>query len=40
LIGDSPNGPLQVPMTARYVRIGDVSPGTVRAMATFTMSYQ
>jgi type 1 fimbria pilin len=40
LIGDSPNGPLQVPLTARYIRTGAVSPGTVRALATFTLSYQ
>ena len=40
LIGDSPNGMLQVPLTARYVRTGAVSAGTVKALATFTMSYQ
>lgn len=40
LIGNSPNGVLQVPLTARYVRTGNVSPGTVKALATFTMSYQ
>ncbi|MFM0203879.1 fimbrial protein [Paraburkholderia fungorum] len=40
LIGASPSGPLQVPLTARYVSTGKVSPGTVRALATFTMSYQ
>ncbi|MCO4880598.1 fimbrial protein [Paraburkholderia caribensis] len=39
-IGASPNGTLQIPMTARYVRTGTVSPGTVKALATFTMSYQ
>lgn len=40
VIGASPNGPLQVPLTARYVRTGDVEAGTIRALATFTMSYQ
>jgi type 1 fimbria pilin len=40
LIGDSPNGQLQLPLTARYVSTGAVSPGTVKALATFTMSYQ
>jgi type 1 fimbria pilin len=39
-IGASPNGTLQVPLTARYVRTGNVSPGSVKALATFTMSYQ
>lgn len=40
LIGDSPNGPLQVPLTARYISIGKVAAGTIKALATFTMSYQ
>jgi type 1 fimbria pilin len=40
LIGNSPNGPLQVPLTARYISTGMVAAGTVRALATFTMSYQ
>ncbi|WNC92927.1 fimbrial protein [Paraburkholderia sp. FT54] len=40
LIGDSPNGSLVVPMQARYIRTGAVSPGSVKALATFTMSYQ
>jgi type 1 fimbria pilin len=39
-IGASPNGTLQVPLTARYVRTGNLSAGSVRALATFTMSYQ
>ncbi|MBB5191771.1 type 1 fimbria pilin [Silvimonas terrae] len=39
LIGASPNGKLQVPLTARYIRTGAVSPGTIKALATFTMSY-
>lgn len=40
LIGDSPNGQLQVPLTARYISTGPVSAGTVKALATFTLSYQ
>jgi len=40
LIGASPNGLLLLPLTAQYIRTGDVSPGSVRALATFTMSYQ
>ncbi|MFM0203876.1 fimbrial protein [Paraburkholderia fungorum] len=40
LIGDSPNGQLQVPLTARYISTGAVSAGTVKALATFTISYQ
>jgi type 1 fimbria pilin len=39
-VGASPNGSLQIPMTARYVRTGAVSAGSVKALATFTMSYQ
>jgi type 1 fimbria pilin len=39
-VGASPNGPLQIPLTARYVRTGNVSAGSVKALATFTMSYQ
>ncbi|MEZ0600691.1 fimbrial protein [Paraburkholderia sp. IW21] len=40
LIGDSVAGPMQVPLTARYISTGTVSAGTVKALATFTMSYQ
>ncbi|MFM0736873.1 fimbrial protein [Paraburkholderia xenovorans] len=40
LIGDSPNGLLSVPLTARYISKGIVTAGTVKALATFTMSYQ
>lgn len=40
LIGDSPNGVLQVPLTARYISTGTVKAGKVKALATFTMSYQ
>ncbi|WP_205969124.1 fimbrial protein [Paraburkholderia sp. Tr-20389] len=39
-VGASPNGALQIPLTARYVRTGSVSAGTVKALATFTLSYQ
>jgi type 1 fimbria pilin len=39
-LGAAPNGSLNVPMTARYVRTGALSPGSVRALATFTMSYR
>lgn len=40
LLGDSPNGVLQLPLSARYISTGTVSAGTVKALATFTMSYQ
>jgi type 1 fimbria pilin len=39
LIGASPNGTLTLPLSAQYVRTGDVVPGSLRALATFTMSY-
>lgn len=39
LIGASPNGVLVLPMSAQYIRTGAVTPGSVKAMATFTMSY-
>ncbi|WP_432259191.1 fimbrial protein [Cupriavidus sp. TMH.W2] len=31
---------MQVPLIARYIRTGTVTPGTANAAATFTMSYQ
>lgn len=34
------NGTTTIPLRAEYVAVGTVSPGTVRALATFTMSYQ
>ncbi|CAE6746057.1 fimbrial protein [Paraburkholderia haematera] len=40
LVGNSPNGQLQVPLTARYISTGSVSAGKVKALATFTMSYE
>lgn len=39
-VGNSPSGELKLPLTARYIRTGVVSAGTVKALATFTMSYQ
>jgi len=39
LIGPSPNGVLVLPLSAQYIRTGTVIPGSVKAMATFTMSY-
>jgi type 1 fimbria pilin len=39
--GSASGGQMQVPLTARYVRTtGPLIPGTVRATATFTVSYQ
>jgi type 1 fimbria pilin len=40
LIGASPNGLLELPLSARYIRTGDLSAGSIKALATFTMSYQ
>ncbi|MGX7005594.1 fimbrial protein [Caballeronia sp. KNU42] len=40
LIGASPDGLLTLPLSAQYVRTGAVTPGSVKALATFTMSYQ
>lgn len=40
-VGASPNGPLQVPLSAQYIRTtGTLTAGSVQAKATFTMSYQ
>ena len=36
----SVSGALTIPFTARYVRTGQIVPGTADANATFTMSYQ
>jgi type 1 fimbria pilin len=39
--GESGNGSLTIPLTARYVKTAtNVTPGTANAVATFTMSYQ
>jgi type 1 fimbria pilin len=40
LIGASPNGSLELPLSAQYIRTGDLSAGSIKALATFTMSYQ
>jgi type 1 fimbria pilin len=39
LIGSSPNGILVLPLSAQYIRTGPIIPGSIKAMATFTMSY-
>jgi len=38
-LGNSPNGILVLPLSAQYIRTGTVTPGSLRALATFTMSY-
>ncbi|MFM0076898.1 fimbrial protein [Paraburkholderia sediminicola] len=41
LAGTAAGGPMTIPLTAQYVRTpGTVAPGTVKGLATFTMSYQ
>ena len=40
LVGAAPNGALSIPLSARYVRTtGTLAAGSVKALATFTMSY-
>jgi type 1 fimbria pilin len=41
-VGSSTGGgaPFSIPLTVRYVSTGTVTPGTVNASATFTLSYQ
>ncbi|MFM0593503.1 fimbrial protein [Paraburkholderia dilworthii] len=39
-VGKMRAGENQIPLSARYVRTGPVSGGTVKGLATFTMSYQ
>jgi type 1 fimbria pilin len=39
LIGASPSGVLVLPLSAQYIRTGALTPGSVKALATFTMSY-
>ncbi|AZD74462.1 fimbrial protein [Pseudomonas chlororaphis] len=34
------SGSVQIPLTAQYISTGTVTPGTVKGVATFTMSYQ
>lgn len=36
----TPSGTLNIPFTVRYIRTGALVPGTVKAVATVTMSYQ
>ncbi|MFM0736888.1 fimbrial protein [Paraburkholderia xenovorans] len=36
----SEGGAINIPLTARFIRTGDVTAGTATAKATFTMSYQ
>ncbi|MDN7880914.1 fimbrial protein [Burkholderia aenigmatica] len=38
--GNTPNGVLEIPLSARYVRTGMLLGGSVKARASFTMSYQ
>ncbi|WP_137008517.1 fimbrial protein [Aquitalea aquatilis] len=40
LIGNNMSGNQIIPMTANYIRTSDINVGTIRAIATFTMSYQ
>jgi type 1 fimbria pilin len=39
-VGASPDGTLDIPLHARYVRTAVITPGSVKARATFTMSFQ
>lgn len=39
-VSSSTGNVITVPLTARYIRTGTVVPGSVKAIATFTMSYQ
>lgn len=39
-VGATPNGALDLSYNARYYRTGAVTPGTVNATATFTLSYE
>ncbi|WP_426336061.1 fimbrial protein [Pseudoduganella sp. R-31] len=34
-----PQGPVQIPLSVRYVATGKVTPGIIRSMATFTITY-
>ncbi|MFM0637872.1 fimbrial protein [Paraburkholderia metrosideri] len=38
--GTSAGGAMTIPLKAQYVKTGAVTPGTVKGLATFTMSYQ
>ncbi|WP_185219054.1 fimbrial protein [Paraburkholderia dinghuensis] len=39
-VGSMQNGSHNIPLSARYIRTGTVTPGTANGSATFTMSYQ
>jgi type 1 fimbria pilin len=39
LIGSSPTGVLVLPLSAQYIRTGAITPGSIKALETFTMSY-
>lgn len=40
VVGATPAGPLTIPYYARYYRTAAITPGTIAASATFTLSYQ
>lgn len=40
LVGNSTGTNISIPLSVRYIRTGPINPGTVKAAATFTMSYQ
>ncbi|WP_159878875.1 fimbrial protein [Aquitalea denitrificans] len=40
LVRSNLTGSLPIPFTASYIRTGTIKPGTLKAIATFTMSYQ
>jgi type 1 fimbria pilin len=40
LVGNRISGSMAIPFTANYISTATVSPGTLKAIATFTMSYQ
>lgn len=40
LVRSNLTGSIPIPFTANYIRTGAIKPGTLKAVATFTMSYQ
>ncbi|MFM0736235.1 fimbrial protein [Paraburkholderia xenovorans] len=40
LVGATVDRAMNIPMTVQYISTGTVTPGTVKGMATFTLSYQ
>ncbi|MEJ8856434.1 fimbrial protein [Variovorax robiniae] len=40
VVGSSVPGTFNIPLAARYIRTGTISGGTVKALVTYTMSYQ